>query len=96
MSPGELLASLDRGEIIRGDKGFETVVAGSVTLQFNRATGELYFTENGVTTHALVTENGDVTGIQLTEDVTGAPYRDRELARVKQQFLESIATQLRA
>ena len=96
LSLNEIIAGLDSGEIVRGDNKFDTITMSDTSISFNRTTGELYFTENGVTTHALITPEGAVTGIQLTESVTGNPYRDRELARVKQQFLESIAPQLLA
>ena len=96
LSLNEIIAGLDSGEIVRGDNKFDTISVGDVAISFNRTSGELYFTENGVTTHAQITPGGDVTEIQLTESVTGNPYRDREVARVKQQFLESIAAQLLA
>jgi hypothetical protein len=91
----DILRGLDEGTIVRGDKEFKTITIDGMPIHYNRTSGKLYYTENGVTTHAEITLEGEVTNIQLTESVTEKPYTDRELARTKRQFLESIVSQLR-
>lgn len=88
LSIDHIRSALDRGEIIRGNKGFEVITTADGTFNFNRNTGQIYFDKDGVITHATIV-NGIVSDIQLTESDTGAPYIDRDIAYQRKRLLET-------
>ena len=94
LSIDQIKAALDRGEIVRGDKGFEAIRTPDTTINYNRITGQVYFNQDNVTTHAEIT-NGRVVGIQLTESDTGKPFSDHAtLLQRKKILVDALQAQL--
>jgi hypothetical protein len=91
-SAADILSALDRGEIIRGNKGYRDIPLAEYTIQFNPATGHLHFTKDGVITYAQLMGN-QVIGVQLTEADTGKPFKDGGLATQRLALLTQLLNQ---
>ncbi len=91
-TPAEILAALDSGEITRGDKGEETLISPEGTqVTFYRATGAIYFTDNGESVEAAITSSGRVDQIRIAEAVTGKTVFDRNRERLLKERVETWA-----